>query len=45
MRQLVFDTSVGAEYSIAVDLLGISIFCALMVGLGALLARKALLRK
>ncbi|MBE0517650.1 MAG: ABC transporter permease [Thermoplasmata archaeon] len=44
MRQLVFSTDVGAEYSIAVDLLGISVFSALMVVLGAVLARRALLR-
>jgi ABC-2 type transport system permease protein len=44
MRQLVFGTSVGAEYSIAIDLLGIGIFSALMIGLGAVLARRALLR-
>jgi ABC-2 type transport system permease protein len=44
MRQLVFHTSIGAEYSVAVDFLGIGVFCALMVGLGAVLARKALLR-
>lgn len=44
MRQLVFDTSVGAEYSVAVDLLGIGVFSVLMVSLGALLARRALLR-
>jgi ABC-2 type transport system permease protein len=45
MRQLVFDTSIGAEYSVAVDLLGIGVFCAIMVALGSLLARRALLRK
>jgi ABC-2 type transport system permease protein len=45
MRQLVFDTSIGAQYSIGVDLLGISIFAALMISLGAVLSRKALLRK
>jgi ABC-2 type transport system permease protein len=44
MRQLVFDTDVGAEYSVAVDMLGIGIFSALMVFLGAVLARRALLR-
>jgi ABC-2 type transport system permease protein len=44
MRQLVFHTSVGAEYSIGVDLLGIAIFAVLMMSLGAVLARKALLR-
>jgi len=44
MRQLVFHTSIGAEYSVAVDFLGIGVFCALMLGLGAVLARKALLR-
>jgi len=44
MRQLVFHTSVGAQYSVAVDLLGISVFAMLMVSLGAVLARKALLR-
>jgi hypothetical protein len=40
----VFHTSVGAEYSIGVDLLGITIFAVLMMSLGAVLARKALLR-
>jgi len=45
MRQLVFHTSIGAQYSIGVDLLGITIFAALMISLGALLSRKALLRK
>jgi len=44
MRQLVFHTSVGAQYSIGVDLLGITIFAALMISLGAVLSRKALLR-
>ena len=44
MRQLVFNTDVGSEYSIAVDLLGISVFSVLMVVLGAVLARRALLR-
>lgn len=44
MRQLVFHTSVGAQYSIGVDLLGITIFAALMISLGAMLSRKALLR-
>jgi len=44
MRQLVFHTSVGAQWSIGIDLLGIGVFAALMMGLGAVLARKALLR-
>jgi len=44
IRQLVFNTSVGAEYSVAADLLGIAVFSALMIGLGAMLARRALLR-
>jgi ABC-2 type transport system permease protein len=44
MRQLIFHTSIGAQYSIAVDLLGITIFAALMISLGAVLSRKALLR-
>lgn len=44
MRQLVFHTSVGSEYSVGVDLLGITIFAALMISLGAVLSRKALLR-
>jgi len=44
MRQLVFHTSIGAQYSVAADFLGISVFAALMVSLGAVLARKALLR-
>jgi ABC-2 type transport system permease protein len=44
MRQLVFHTSVGSVYSVGVDLLGIGIFCALMVTLGSYLSRKALLR-
>lgn len=44
MRQLVFHNSVGSEYSIGIDLLGVTIFTALMVGLGAVLSRKALLR-
>lgn len=44
MRQLVFKTSIGAEYSVPVDFLGIGVFCALMLGLGTFLTRKALLR-
>lgn len=44
MRQLVFHTSIGSEYSVAIDFLGIGIFCALMVSIGAVLARRALLR-
>lgn len=44
MRQLVFGTSVGSEYSVAVDLLGVAVFSGLMVCLGAFLARKALMR-
>jgi len=44
MRQLVFHTSIGAQYSIGVDLLGITIFAVLMISLGAVLSRKALLR-
>jgi ABC-2 type transport system permease protein len=44
MRQLIFHTSIGAQYSIGVDLLGITIFAALMISLGAVLSRKALLR-
>jgi len=44
MRQLIFHTSVGAEYPIWIDLLGISVFAALMMLFGAILARKALLR-
>jgi ABC-2 type transport system permease protein len=44
MRQLIFHTSIGAQCSIAVDLLGITIFAALMISLGAVLSRKALLR-
>jgi ABC-2 type transport system permease protein len=44
MRQLVFHTSIGAQYSIGVDLLGITIFAALMISFGAVLSRKALLR-
>ena len=44
MRQLIFHTSVGAQYSIGVDLLGITIFAALMISLGAVLSRRALLR-
>lgn len=44
MRQLVFHTDVGAEYSIAIDFLGITVFSGLMVALGAVLARRALLR-
>lgn len=44
MRQLVFHTDVGAEYSVAVDFLGITVFSGLMVALGAVLARRALLR-
>jgi ABC-2 type transport system permease protein len=44
MRQLVFHTSIGAQYSVGVDLLGITVFAGLMISLGAVLARKALLR-
>ena len=44
MRQLVFHTSAGAQYSVAVDLLGITVFAVLMIFFGAVLARKALLR-
>jgi ABC-2 type transport system permease protein len=44
MRQLIFHTSIGSLYSVGVDLLGISIFAALMISLGAVLSRKALLR-
>jgi ABC-type polysaccharide/polyol phosphate export permease len=44
MRQLVFHTSIGAQYSVGVDLLGITVFAALMISLGAVLSRKALLR-
>ncbi len=44
MRQLVFHTSVGSQYSVGVDLLGITIFAALMISFGAVLSRKALLR-
>jgi hypothetical protein len=44
MRQLIFHTSIGAEYSVGVDLLGITVFAVLMISLGALLSRKALLR-
>jgi len=44
MRQLVFHTSVGSVYSVGVDLLGIGAFCTIMVILGSMLARKALLR-
>jgi len=44
MRQLVFHTSIGAQYSVGVDFLGIAVFAALMISLGAVLSRKALLR-
>jgi ABC-2 type transport system permease protein len=44
MRQLVFHTSVGSVYPVGVDLLGVAVFSALMIGLGAILSRKALLR-
>jgi ABC-2 type transport system permease protein len=44
MRQLVFHTSVGSVYSVGEDLLGIGLFCAIMVILGSFLSRKALLR-
>ena len=44
MRQLVFHSSIGAQWSVGVDLLGIGVFAALMMALGAVLARKALLR-
>jgi len=44
MRQLIFHTSTGSLYSVGVDLLGISIFAGLMISLGAVLSRKALLR-
>jgi len=44
MRQLVFDNHIGAQYSVAVDFLGIGVFSALMVGMGAILSRRALLR-
>lgn len=44
MRQLVFHTSIGSVYSVPVDLLGVAVFSALMIGLGAVLSRKALLR-
>jgi len=44
MRQLVFHTSVGSVYPVGVDLIGVGIFSALMIGLGAILSRKALLR-
>jgi ABC-2 type transport system permease protein len=44
MRQLVFRTSVGAQYSVGIDLLGITVFAVLMISLGAVLSRKALLR-
>jgi hypothetical protein len=35
---------VGSVYSVGVDLIGVGIFSALMIGLGAVLSRKALLR-
>jgi len=44
MRQLVFHTHVGAVYSVGIDFLGIGVFCALMVGIGSVLARRALIR-
>ncbi|MFY9606286.1 MAG: ABC transporter permease [Thermoplasmata archaeon] len=44
MRQLVFHTSVGSVYSVGVDLIGVGIFSVLMISLGAVLSRKALLR-
>lgn len=44
MRQLIFHTSAGAEYSIGLDLIGVTVFAALMISLGAVLSRKALLR-
>jgi ABC-2 type transport system permease protein len=44
MRQLVFHTSVGSVYPVGVDLIGVGVFSALMIGLGAMLSRKALLR-
>ena len=44
MRQLIFHTSIGSEYSVGVDLLGITIFAVLMISLGAVLSRRALLR-
>ncbi len=44
MRQLVFQTDVGAVHSLGADLLGIAVFCAVMIGLGALLSRRALMR-
>ena len=44
MRQLVFHTSVGSVYPVGVDLIGVAVFSALMIGLGAVLSRKALLR-
>jgi len=44
MRQLVFHTSIGSVYPVGVDLIGVGVFSALMIGLGAVLSRKALLR-
>lgn len=44
MRQLVFHTSIGSVYPVGVDLIGVGVFATLMIGLGAVLSRKALLR-
>jgi len=44
MRQLVFQTDLGAVHSLGADLLGIAVFCAVMIGLGAFLSRRALMR-
>jgi ABC-2 type transport system permease protein len=44
-RQMIFQTSSGSLYSIPVDLLGLFIFAGLMVTLGAVITKRALVRK
>lgn len=44
MRQLVFSSHAGAVYPVGVDLIGVGVFCVVMVAIGAYLSRKALLR-
>jgi len=45
LRQLAFMTSDGATHPLAIDLLGITVFSVLMIGIGALVTRSALVRK